>query len=267
MEVVAYEDLFDIEKRPGAGARLWRRAVELQLERVREANYSHRLHHSPNEQQQKDDPDAVQRLHTDVYFLALAIRRVLLFHDLLAKHVADPRLAQARAKFETAAHAKELRDFYEHLDEYLLDSPKKQVKFPGRAAPVLHCRWGCDNVTVSFGKRELDITLAAVAAIELGRESEALWDEHLERIKRENPTRPRRRPMTGSSACWRSRWASPRSSAARMRATSCIPAPCSASKCETSTRGPDLPVVDRWRGVGEPSGDRYGNLGGFSPEA
>jgi hypothetical protein len=41
--------------------------------------------------------------------------------------------------------------------------------------------WDYDNVAVSFGEREIDITLAAVAAIELGRESEALWDEHLER--------------------------------------------------------------------------------------
>jgi hypothetical protein len=187
MEVVAYEDLFDIEKRPGAGAGLWRRSVELQLERVREASYSHRLHHSSNEQEQKDDPDAAQRLHADVYFLALAIRRVLLFHDLLAKHVTDSRLAQARAKFERAADVKQLRDFYEHLDEYLLDSPTKHVKFSGRAAPVLHCRWDSDNVVVSFGERELDITLAAVAAIELGRESEVVWEEHLERIKRENP--------------------------------------------------------------------------------
>jgi hypothetical protein len=41
---------------------------------------------------------------------------------------------------------------------------------------------------VSFGEREIDITLAAVAAIELGRETEALWDEYLEQIKRENPS-------------------------------------------------------------------------------
>lgn len=186
---IAYEDLFDIEKRPGAGVGLWTRAVELQLERVREANYSHRLHHSPNKEEQHDDPDAERRLHADVYFLALAIRRVLLFHDVFAKHVADERLQQACAKFDAAApKAKELRDFYEHLDEYLLDSPKKHVKFTGRAAPVLHSRWDRDNVVVSFGEREIDITLAAVAAIELGRESEALWDEYLERIKRENPS-------------------------------------------------------------------------------
>lgn len=186
---IAYEDLFDIEKRPGAGVGLWTRAVEIQLERVREANYSHRLHHSPNEQEKREDLDAERRLHADVYFLSLAIRRVLLFHDVFAKQINDPRLGQARAKFDASTPtAKELRDFYEHLDEYLLDSPRKHVKFPGRAAPVLVCRWDCDNVIVRFGEREIDVTLAAVAVIELGRASEALWDEHLERIKRENPS-------------------------------------------------------------------------------
>ncbi len=185
---MAYEDLFDIEKRPGAGVGLWTRAIEMQLERVREANYRHRLHNSPNEEEKQEDPDAESRLHADVYFLALAIRRVLLFHDVFAKQVDDERLRQVRAKFNASApKAKELRDFYEHLDEYLLDSPAKRVKFPGRAAPLLVCRWDCDNVVVRFGEREIDVTLAAVAAIELGRESETLWDEHLERLKRQNP--------------------------------------------------------------------------------
>lgn len=159
MAVMAYEDLFDIEKRPGAGAGLWTRAVELQLERVREANYVHRLHNSPSEDQQQVDPDAERRLHADVYFLALSIRRVLLFHDVFARHVQDPRLHRARVRFDASApKAKELRDFYEHLDEYLLDSPRKHLKFEGRAAPILHLRWDCDNVVVSFGERELDIT-------------------------------------------------------------------------------------------------------------
>ena len=186
--VVAYEDLFDIEKRPGAGVGLWTRAVEIQLERVREANYHHRLHNSPNAEEKREDPDAEWHLHADVYFLELAIRRVVLFHDVFAKQVTDQRLAQARAKFDAAAPtAKELRDFYEHLDEYLLDSPRKHVRFLGRAAPVLVSRWDCDNVVVRFGEREIDITLAALPAIELGRESETLWDEHLERIKCENP--------------------------------------------------------------------------------
>lgn len=188
---IAYEDLFDIEKRPGAGVGLWTSAVEMQLARVREANYSHRLHHTANREQQRDDPDAEKRLHADVYFLALAIRRVLLFHDLFAKNVEDPRLGEARAKFDAAQpDAKQLRDFYEHLDEYLLDSPRKHVKIPGRAAPVLVLRWDSDNVTVRFAELEVDITLAAVAAIELGHTSEKLWDEHLERIKAENPSPP-----------------------------------------------------------------------------
>ncbi|MGP0101217.1 MAG: hypothetical protein ACLPUT_06315 [Solirubrobacteraceae bacterium] len=34
---------------------------------------------------------------------------------------------------------------------------------------------------------EIDVTLAALAASELGRASEALWDEQLERITTENP--------------------------------------------------------------------------------
>jgi hypothetical protein len=39
---------------------------------------------------------------------------------------------------------------------------------------------------VRFGQREIDVTLAARGAIELGRESEALWDEDVERLKREH---------------------------------------------------------------------------------
>ena len=185
---VAYEDLFDIEKRPGAGVGLWTRAVEMQLERVREANYRHRLHHSPNQQERQEDTAAEWRLHAEVYFLALAIRRVLLFHDVFSKQVGDARLRQVRARFDARTPGRRNRDFYEHLDEYLLDSPRKHVKFPGRAAPVLVCRWDCDNLIVRFGQREIDVTLAAMAAIELGRAGEKLWDEHLERIRTEDPS-------------------------------------------------------------------------------
>jgi hypothetical protein len=187
-ESPAYEDLFDIERRPGAGLALWTNAVELQLARVREVNYRHRLHSSPNKEEQRDDPDAEEQLHADVYFLALAVRRVLLFHDLLANRVADPRLAEARATFSKAApNAKGLRDFYEHLDEYLLDDPKKHRKIPGRAAPILLLRWGSDDVVVAFGPLRMDVTLAAVAAIELGKASEAVWSDHLEQVKGQQP--------------------------------------------------------------------------------
>jgi hypothetical protein len=81
-----------------------------------------------------------------VYFLAVAIRRVLLFHDVFAEQGADERLHAVRAKFNASApKVKELRDFYEHLDEYLLDSPAKHIKFAGRAAPMLVCRWDRDT--------------------------------------------------------------------------------------------------------------------------
>src|SRR4051812_31291639 len=42
-----YEDLFDIENRPGAGVRLWGKAVEAQIERVIDAGNYHRQNHAP----------------------------------------------------------------------------------------------------------------------------------------------------------------------------------------------------------------------------
>jgi hypothetical protein len=107
-----FEDLYDIEQRPGAGLQLWANTAERQLERVRDANYRHCLHHSPNPDEQRDDPGAEEQLHAEVYFLALAIRRVLLFVELLARQVDDPRLLQARATFASqGADSKRLRDF------------------------------------------------------------------------------------------------------------------------------------------------------------
>jgi hypothetical protein len=188
METVRYEDLYDAERRPGAGVALWTKGVERQLERVREANYRHRLNHSPNQQEHRPDSEAEWKLHCDVYFLALAIRRVLMFHDLFAKQSSDPRLAEIRHAFDQAApKAKVLRDFLEHLDEYLLDSPRKHRKVPGRAAPIPRSTWGADNVVVQFGNDELDITLAAVAAVQLGRATAEVWDEHLTRALAARP--------------------------------------------------------------------------------
>lgn len=185
---LSYENLFDIENRPGAGLALWTKTVGTQLKRVCDANYRHRLNHSPNEQQKREDSEAERELHADVYFLALAIRRVLLFHDALARQVEDERLAEARARFDAEARdAKQLRDLFEHLDEYLLDSPTKRLKFPGRTSPVLLSRWDCDNVVVRIGELEMDVTLAAEAAIELGKASETVWIESMERVKGENP--------------------------------------------------------------------------------
>ena len=183
---VVFQDLYDIEARPGAGIARCTAAVELQLERVREVNYRHRLHVTPNTDEQRNDATAEQQLHADVYFLALSIRRLLRFQDALDRTVSDGRLTEAREAFDAAApDATLLRDVYEHLDEYVLDRDRKHHKLPGRVAPVLELRWDCDNVVVALGDRRIDITLAAVAAIEMGKASHAVWLEHLETAKSE----------------------------------------------------------------------------------
>lgn len=133
------------------------------------------------------------QLHTELYFLALAVRRVLLFFDLIADQVHDPRLTEARATFDQrAAEAKKLRDFFEHLGEYLLDSPRKHQKFPGRASPVLRCHWRYDNVEVLFGPNSIDITVAAGEAVRLGRACLTVWEEHLDAAEaaRDRPDLP-----------------------------------------------------------------------------
>lgn len=182
----AYHDLFDLENRPGAGVRLWGSAVAAQFDRVVEANYRHRRNHEHGRSDESEDPDAETRLHTDVYFLALAIRRVLRFHEAIARQIDDARLHAAREEFlRRAAHASEFRDFYEHLDEYLLGKGRKQRKqaVRNRIAPVLRSRWDCDNLVVRFGAAEMDITLAAKAAIALSEATAAVWEEHLDRAR------------------------------------------------------------------------------------
>jgi hypothetical protein len=183
--MVEYLNLFDIEQRPGSGLGLWTAVVERQLERVKEANYRHRRHLSPAEPEPKEHPEAEAELHGEVYFLVLAIRRVMLFADALAKQVDDEKLTVALAQFsQQAPGVREVRNLFEHVDEYLLDTPGKHMKrISGRVAPVLISRWDADNVVVAYGEERFDVTLAAVAAIELGKSALEVWMEELERVK------------------------------------------------------------------------------------
>jgi hypothetical protein len=181
-ETTQYINLYDIEKRPGAGVELWGKAVALQYDRVVDANYRHRRSSEPGTAQEDKDPAAESQLHADVYFLALAIRRVLLFHKAVADLVRDDRLSNARSRFlARAGYAKDFRDYFEHLDEYLLGSGHQQRdgKVVGRVAPVLHLRWEADNVVVRFGERSMDVTVAAQAAIKLADETAGVWYEHM----------------------------------------------------------------------------------------
>jgi hypothetical protein len=183
--MVEYLNLFDIEQRPGSGLGLWTAVVERQLERVKEANYRHRLHLSPVERERREHAEAEAELHGEVYFLVLAIRRVMLFADALAKQVEDEKLTVALAQFaRQAPRAREVRNLFEHVDEYLLDAPGKYMKrIPGRVAPVLISCWDADNVVIAYGEERFDVTLAAVAAIELGKSALEVWLQELERVK------------------------------------------------------------------------------------
>lgn len=194
-----YEDLFDIENRPGAGVRLWGKAVEDQIQRVVIAGNRHRQNHAPDGvhipegERLEHDPDAERRLHTEVYFLALAIRRVILFHEAISEQIADTRLAQARAAFVAAApQAKDFRDFFEHLDEYLLGlgRAQREGRVAGRISPILRLRWGQANVVVDFGGATLDVTAAGEAACELAETTGEVWEEYRDRALRRTADEP-----------------------------------------------------------------------------
>jgi hypothetical protein len=194
-----YEDLFDIENRPGAGVRLWGKAVEDQIRRVVVAGNQHRQNnapdgvHIPEGERIKPDPEAERRLHTEVYFLALSIRRVLLFHEAISKQIRDARLAQARATFVAAApQAKDFRDFFEHLDEYLLGAGRAQQegRVAGRISPILRLRWGQANVVVDFGGATLDVTAAGEAAVKLAEATETVWEEDRDKARTKTAEEP-----------------------------------------------------------------------------
>lgn len=175
-----FDTLYDLEKRAGAGVGLWGQAVSQQAERLAEANRRHQGASSAGGAAGRSEWE--QQLHIDAYFLVLAVRRVLLFHDALARHVEDNRLADARHRFiSIAGNAERLRHFYEHIDEYLLDSDEKVQKFNGPSAPVIHLVRGRPDLVVSFGKRSLNVTRAAAAAVRLAETTQTVWSEAMER--------------------------------------------------------------------------------------
>jgi hypothetical protein len=67
------------------------------------------------------------RLLWEAHFLVIAIRQLLRGQEAYMRQTGDRRLADARAAFDAAVpHAKNFRDFLEHIDEYLLDRGKLQ---------------------------------------------------------------------------------------------------------------------------------------------
>src|SRR5207342_1256137 len=94
-------------------------------------------------------------------------------------------LAKALERFDREApDARQVRNLFEHVDEYLLDAPGKHMRhISGRVAPVLYSRWDADNVVIAYGEERFDVTLAALAAKRLGEEALEVWNEELERVK------------------------------------------------------------------------------------
>jgi hypothetical protein len=147
----------------------------------------------PEDERLSPDPDAERRLHTEVYFLAVSIRRVLLFHDAISKQIADPGLAEARQAFVAAApEAKDFRDFFEHLDEYLLGQGRAQQagQIADRVSPVLNLSWGAPNVVVRFGDAALDVTEAGLAAVTLAETTSEIWERHLDAVRKRSVPPP-----------------------------------------------------------------------------
>lgn len=180
--------LMDLGVKASAGMVHWGTAVRLQLERAREARDQDRdnMRHTNVEMQRtpvgeqmppEPFPEAHRRLHIDTYFLVLAIRNVLRFHDAIQKQLNDAELRRARADFDRRApNAKDFRDLYEHLDAYISGKGRQAPGYA--AAPVLALSWTEDTLHVRFvGHPDLDVIEAGEAAIELAQITARAWFE------------------------------------------------------------------------------------------
>jgi hypothetical protein len=117
---------------------------------------------------------AFDRLRSDTYMLFMAIRHVFRYAERFAELSDDPRLSSATAEFlRLAPHAKDLRDFLEHLDEYAvgeghmhragrLDSRDREIHF---LLPE-ECQWD-DEIVVQVGENLAPVKTAAHAAMKL----------------------------------------------------------------------------------------------------
>lgn len=125
------------------------------------------------------------RLMWEAHFLVIAIRQLLRGQEAFLKQTGDHRLANARAAFDAAVpHAKDFRDVLEHIDDYLRDQGKLQLKgrMPlGVEMEVAHER-STGRVTLRFGDdHELDLIDATDAALVLAEVTAEVWFERTAR--------------------------------------------------------------------------------------
>jgi hypothetical protein len=129
-----------------------------------------------------DEKQLEGRLTWEAHFLVIAIRQLLRTQEAYLKQSGDHRLVKARAEFDAAVpHAKDFRDFLEHLDVYLRDEGNLQKTGDAATGVDLVVRWGrqTGRVTLGFGDHLLDLGDATDAARPLAEVTATVWFEHV----------------------------------------------------------------------------------------
>jgi hypothetical protein len=168
----------------GAGTTIWARAVQDNLE----------LHESARKRFAANDADleSWERLHATALTLVVAIDQVLAFERRVRRLTGDAELARARDRFDAVRpDAEALRDLVAHLDAYAVGEGKRQ-RGEGKPPAIsqkyvsMLISWSdAEGTTVNVGMEQLNLQMAAKAAIELARVVERVRVDHLKRAGHE----------------------------------------------------------------------------------
>lgn len=172
------------EPLPPLWPEIWADAIQTQCSRVLEAREA--LINLPSlgktTQEEKHQDQMAVRLTWEAHFLVIAIRHLLRTHQAYLSRTGDHRLVSAGAEFEAAVpHAKDFRDFLEHIDLYLRDEGNLQKTGDVATGVDLVVHWGrrTGRVTLEFGDHLLDLRDATEAALALAEVSTEIWTEYV----------------------------------------------------------------------------------------
>ena len=166
----------------GAGAAIWARAVSDEMKRHEAAR---------RDFGERKDRESWERIHSTALILVVAIDQVLKFEQRVRKLTGDAELAEARKDFDAVGpHAKALRDVVAHLDEYATGTGRRQT---GAAQPAItdpyvsaFLYWSDGGGTVvNLGDEQLNLRVAAAAAVRLAEVAERARAKGLQRAERE----------------------------------------------------------------------------------
>lgn len=131
--------------------------------------------------------------------LVVAIDQVLAFERRVRRITGDAELAQARARFDALGpDAEALRDLVVHLDSYAAGEGWRQT---GHGRPAISDQflatfiyWGNGGGTIlDLGSQQLNLRVAAGAAVDLAVVVERVRAKYLERAEQEANAALRRR--------------------------------------------------------------------------